>query len=97
MQAADGKLHLGQTHSQQHKGHPMVKLLDISGKLGTEKPANQRHQCLKSAKPNAAGDLGPDGGLFHSQSLAHGHCESVHTQTHCQQQEFTNSHSKIPP
>ena len=72
----------------------MIHRLNGNGKQGAKEKPDQRHQRLKAAEPDAAGQLRPEGRLPKRQALAHGHRKGIHAQTHSQQQQFSDSHKK---
>ena len=86
--------HIGTDQSQQHKGNPVVEGLNGIGKESSQKEANQRHQGLKTAKPDATGGHSLSVGLFHAKALAHGHSKGIHAQAHCQKQQLHKTHKK---
>ena len=69
----------------------MVKTYDCSGKQCAQEVADQRHHCLKAAKPNAAGTHFTQASLAGGQTLANRNCKSVHADANGQQKEFTKS------
>ena len=72
----------------------MIHRLDGRGKQGAQKEAQGGHQGLKAAEPHPAGQFRTQRSLLHGKSLTHGHGEGIHTQTHRQQNQFSDSHKK---
>ena len=88
--------HIDADNCQQRKGNPMVHRLNGIGKERAQEEADGRHQRLKTAEPEAAGHAGLQRSLLHCQALADGNRKGIHTDTHSQQKQFSNSHKKTP-
>ena len=72
----------------------MVERFNGFGKQRAKEKAGHGHQHLEAAEPESAGRLRLQRCLFHGKALAYGHCESVHAQSHRQQEQFSDSHKK---
>ena len=72
----------------------MVKGLNGVRKQRAKEKAGHGHQHLEAAEPESAGRFRLQRCLFHGKALAYGHCESVHAQSHRQQEQFSDSHKK---
>ena len=75
----------------------MVDGLNGLGKQGAQEKAQRGHQGLEAAEPQAAGHARLQRRFLHSQAFADGNRKGIHADTHCQQQQFSNTHKKQPP
>ena len=73
--------HTDTDDTQEKEGHPVIIRIDIFFKRAAEQIANQRHERLRPAKPQAAQEHMARPGLSDGQPFTDGHGKSVHGET----------------
>jgi len=84
--------HLPADEGEKDEGDPVVDGGDEPQELGSERPADQRHETLEAAEEERQdeGHLPVD--PPHPEALADGHREGVHGETHRDEEELDKAH-----